>query len=386
MASKLHRIFLLSAVAAVAPGMAQVPELARLDPATSIKFDLPKDAPLQVESFDSSDSRVSSRAGALVIDLHVTANLRNTSGDYIRSITLLLQAQESPAGGRMSKAFPIINAAPNEVFTVPIDGRLMRPVQSGGPLVRILVDGVLFQNYMFYGPDRLNSRRQMVAWAMQSDRDRNYFKQVLQTRGPGALRQEMLDSLNRQLDRPHLDVQLAARGRTTTSAALAPNHIAQFAFLQIPESPIKPTNGSAEIAFNEARSPKIEIENTSKRHIRYVEIAWLVKDLQGQEYLAASVPASSGELYLPPGRSATLLQDTALRFTRKGGQPVDIQKMTGFVSEVEYSDGNMWIPKRETLQHSDLLRVIPPSPEEQHLADVYHRQSLDALVRELNKF
>jgi hypothetical protein len=98
------------------------------------------------------------------------------------------------------------------------------------------------------------------------------------------------------------------------------------------------------------------------------------------------VPASDGELYLPPGRTAHLLQDTSLRFFHNGGRPVDVQKMTGFVSEVEYSDGNIWIPRRESLRQSDLLRLLPPSPAEQHLTDLYHRQGIDALVRELNRF
>jgi hypothetical protein len=217
---------------------------------------------------------------------------------------------------------------------------------------------------------------------------------VLQTRGKPALQQEMLDSLNRQSERPHLDVQLARGGRTTTSAAssassgsagLGPDHRAEFAFLQLPDSPIQPLNGWAEIARNEARAPQIEVHNTSAKNVRYVEIAWLVKDMQDKEYLAGSVPASDGVLYLPPGRSARLLQDTSLRFSRNGG-PVDIKTMTGFVSEVEYSDHNIWIPGRETLKDKNLLRVIPPSPEEQRLSDIYHREGIDALVRELNKF
>jgi hypothetical protein len=299
---------------------------------------------------------------------------------------LLILAQEAAAGGRNSISFPVINAAPGETFPVKIDGRLMRPLQAvNGPLVRVTVDGVLFRNYVFYGPDRLNSRRQMVAWAMQSDRDRKYFKQVLQTRGASGLQQEMIECVTRQSERPQLDVQLAARGRSTTSAA-SPDHVAKFAFLEMPESPINPLNGWAEIAGNEIHAPKIEVRNTSPKSIRYVEIAWLVKDMQGKEYLAGSVPASEGELYLPPGRTATLLQDTALRFSRNGGRPVDIQKMTGFVSEVEYSDHNIWIPKRESLNHADLLRVMPPSPEEQYLTDLYHRSGTDAVVRELNKF
>ena len=65
------------------------------------------------------------------------------------------------------------NVAPGETFDMQINGRLMRPVPlqaAVGPLVRVIVDGILFKNYEFYGPDRLNSHRQMLAWAMQADR------------------------------------------------------------------------------------------------------------------------------------------------------------------------------------------------------------------------
>lgn len=383
MASNIYRVAFLAAISGFVPGMAQE----RLDP-SSIKFDLRDDAPVKLVSCDSGESRKSTHVGSLVIDLHITAKLRNTSGNTIRSVTLMLLAQESIPGGKMSSSAASANVAPGETFDMQINGRLMRPAPmqaTAGPLVRVSVDGILFNNYEFYGPDRLNSHRQMVAWAMQADRDRKYFKQVLQSRGKTGLRQEMLESLNRQLERPHLDVQLA-RGRSTTSIASSPDQMSRFtAFLQIPESPIKPTEGWAEIAGNEVRTPRIEIQNTSPKSIRYVEIAWLVSDLQGKQYLAGSVPASEGELYLPPGRTAKLIQDTSLRFSRNGGRPVDIKSMTGFVSEVEYADHNMWIPRREDLARDDLLRVMPPSPLEQRLTDLY-RDSLDAVIRELNKF
>jgi len=377
MASNFHRAVLIAAAAS-----SVVFAEDRL-----VNFDLKSDAPLHVESMDDHETRVSSRAGAQVVDLHVVAKLRNTSHDTIRGVTLLLLAQESTPGGKMSVAVPSINVGPNEVFPVRIDGRLMRPAQAGtGAPVRVTIDGVLFKNYEFYGPDRLNSHRQMLAWEMQAERDRKYFKQVLQTAGPGGLRQEMLESLKRQADRPHLDVQLA-RGRATgDAAALSPDHVAQFAFLQIPDSPIKPMNGFADIARNEAHNPNIEIQNTSPKFIHYVEIAWVVKDMQGREYMAGSVPASEGELYLPPGQRARLLQDTSLRFSHHGGQPVDIQTMKGFVSQVEYSDHTIWIPKRESLKNSDLWRALPPSPEEQRLTDLYNHNGLDALVHELSRF
>jgi hypothetical protein len=39
-------------------------------------------------------------------------------------------------------------------------------------------------------------------------------------------------------------------------------------------------------------SPTIEVRNRSSEPIRYFEIGWIVKDSQGKEFWAASVPAS----------------------------------------------------------------------------------------------
>ena len=48
-----------------------------------------------------------------------------------------------------------------------------------------------------------------------------------------------------------------------TSAATGPEHDAEFAFLQFPDSPVEPMNGSARISGNEARAPRIEVRNRS---------------------------------------------------------------------------------------------------------------------------
>ena len=93
-----------------------------------------------------------------------------------------------------------------------------------------------------------------------------------------------------------------------------------------------------------------------------------MKDQQGREFLAGSVPAAEGDLFLPPGRTGRVLQDTALRFSRNAGEPVSIASMTGFVSQVEFADGTAWVPNRLALQLSGLLRMVAASPEEQRLA------------------
>jgi len=75
------------------------------------------------------------------------------------------------------------------------------------------------------------------------------------------------------------------------------------------------------------------------------------------------------------------LQDTALRFSRSAGEPVAIASMTGFVSNVEFANGRVWIPGLTSLPS-----VAPPSPEEQRLSDLYRTKGLTALIEELHKY
>lgn len=321
----------------------------------------------------------------MVVDLRMALSLRNAGMKRIAGITLLVTAQEFAPGGRGSVASPSLNVAPGEVFPVRIDLRLLRPAQmAGGPLVEVMLDGVLFQDLSFYGPNRLDSRRSLTAWEMEAQRDRRHFKQVLASHGAEGLQREMLSSLARQAERPRLNVAVSRGGRAVTSAAS--ERVAQFAFLEIPGSPVVPLEGWAHISGNEARAPRIEVRNRSTDPVRYVEIGWVVEDRGGRRFLAGSVPASDPDLYLPPGRTGRVLQDTALRFTRGAGQPVYIERMAGFVNQVEFSDGKIWIPNRQALTETKLLQVLAPSPEEQRLTELYRKKGLQALVAELERF
>ena len=78
--------------------------------------------------------------------------------------------------------------------------------------VQIGLDGVLFDDLSFYGPDKLSSRRTMTLSEWEARRDRRYFKSLLAAGGQERLRQEMLESLTHQADRPSLDVQVVRGG------------------------------------------------------------------------------------------------------------------------------------------------------------------------------
>lgn len=356
-----------------------------LDSQSAVKINVPDNSPVSLVSLSMGESRAMARGAALVLDLHMALTLRNGTGNRIHGVALRVVSQEVTVGGKASVSVPSLNVGPGDAFPVRIDLQLMRPNQiRTGPLVQVDLDGVLFQDLSFYGPDLLNSKRSMTAWEMEAQRDREHFKRVLAQFGAQGLQQEMLGSLARQDQRPTLDVRLVRR-HTVSGAAMAPEHTAQFAFLKFPDAPVEPVDGWADLSGNEAHSPRIQVRNLSSKTVRYVELAWLVSDQRGQQYVAASLPASDPDLYLPPGRTARVLQDTELHFSRNG-EPVNVRKMTGFVSQVEFADGKMWVPNRQNLENAALLTVLAPSPEEQRLSDLYRKKGLQALVEELKKF
>lgn len=369
---------------------AQTPALnAGSDAASSVRIDLPADSPVTLISTSMGQSRVSARGGMLVLDLHMSLTLRNSGSRRVRGVMLLITAQEFTPGGKGSVARPCIDVPAGQNFSLPVDIRLVRPVQQAqGPLVHVQLDGVIFDDLSFYGPNRLNSQRSMTMWEVEAQRDRTYYKQVLQAKGEDGLRKEMLSGLAKEGDRPQLDVALSRNGRAVGSAASADagtagDHL-RFAFLRMPDAPVLPVQGQAEVIGNEARSPWIEVENRSKKSVRYVEIGWVVKDKEGNEYLVGSVPGS-GVTAIPAGLRGRLEPDTTLKFSR-AGRPIGIESMTGFVTQVEFADGKVWVPTRQDLDSSPLLRTMSPSAEEQRLLDIYAKQGLAALVSELAKY
>ena len=242
-------------------------------------------------------------------------------------------------------------------------------------MVEVSLDGVLFDDLNFYGPDKLHSRRTMMVWELEARRDRQYFKALLEQSGRDGLQKEMLASLARGCDRPQFGVQMV-RGRATNTDG---ERDLQFAFLRFPDAPVEPMEGMARIAGNEARAPKLVVHNRSPRVVRYLEMGWIVRDSQGREFLAASMPS---EMRLPPSSSSQIPQDATLRFDPR----TSVESMTGFVSSVEFNDGSMWIPNRAELDDPVLRRVVAPSPEEQRLVQIYRKRGIAAVIEELKKF
>lgn len=341
------------------------------------RIDLSKDTPVTLVSDNWGESRATPRGSAYMVDVHASLSLRNSSQKKIRGVTLSVLAQEVTPGGKGAVSVPSLDVAPNEVFSVRIDQSLLRPLGAGdgSPSVEVQLDGVLFEDLSFYGPDKLHSQRTLTVWELEARRDRKYFKAVLDSSGRDALEKQMLASLARQGDLRQPGVSMA-RGRSTNTD---PEREVQFAFLNVPDAPVEPLAGMALVASNEARAPRFEVKNLTKRPVRYLELGWIVKDQQGREFLAASLPA---DLNLGPGQSLQVTQDAALRFPER----ISIQGMKGFVSSVGFSDGGYWIPSRKALDELQLGAVVAPSPEETRLSQIYRKKGIIALIEELKKF
>jgi hypothetical protein len=340
----------------------------------SLKIDLPKDSPVTVLSYDSAGSHAMPRGGAYFIDLHASLSLRNSSQKRIRGVVLAVQSQEvTLAGTKATVSRPSLNVAPGDAFSVPIEQTLTRSLRAGddAPSVEIQLDGVLFEDLSFYGPDKLHSsQRNLTVWEMEARQDRKYFKSLLDTSGKEALGTEM----RRQVDLPP-QAHVQVRGRATNAD---PEREMQFALLHPPDAPVDLTGGTARISGNEASAPRFDVRSLSKRSVRYMEIGWIVKDQDGHEFLAASLPA---ELSLAPGQTSRVIQDSALRFPE-----ASIQSMKAFVSTVEFDNGSYWILSRKALDDTQLRNVVAPSPEEQRLSQIYLKKGLNALIEELKKF
>jgi hypothetical protein len=214
------------------------------------------------------------------------------------------------------------------------------------------------------------------------------LKGLLAKGGDAAVKDAILKILNRQNEVPRLEGRIV-RGHNITNAAvatIAPERTENFAMVQFPDSPIELRQGTALIAGSEARSPNIEVYNRTDRPVKYVEIGWILTDPNGRAYMAGALPSTDPAFALPGRGTTQVQQQNTLAFSSKG-QPLNIRSLTGFVNQVEFADGKVWVPNRQSLDTNPLLQqVLAPSAEEERLANLYVTKGLPALVEELKKY
>lgn len=369
--SRRNNIPACAALAALAP-LFLCAQPAAVDLRNSFQVRLPAESPITVVSADWGQSNAAARGGAMQVELHSTLVLRNSSPRRIRAVSLLVLAQEVTPGGKGSVTVPSLDVAPGESFPVRIDLRLMRPLApAGGALVEVGLDGVLYEDLTFYGPNRLNTRRTMLAWEMEARRDRKALLAALESGGEAGLRGALLAAVARAGAQSRMPMQVA---RALPATNVEGERSVQFAFLRVPESPVELLSGDARMAQMEARLPRIELRNGSRRPIKFVELGWLARDTEGREYVAGTLPA---EIALSPGEQSTIRKDSALRFSRP------VVALTAYPAVVEFADGEMWVPPSAAWQDERLAQSLPVSGELARLSGLYRLKGLQAVVQQL---
>src|ERR1700682_6136890 len=115
------------------------------------KIDFPKDSPVSLLSEDFGNSNATIR-GANLIEVNAALSLRNSGQKRIRSMTLMVSASDA-SGGKGSVSVPTLAPGPGGPFSIHIGTRLVRPLTAANPVVEVALDGVLFDDLTFYGPD-----------------------------------------------------------------------------------------------------------------------------------------------------------------------------------------------------------------------------------------
>lgn len=343
-----------------------------------LQVSFPADAPLAVVSSGWGESRSIPRGGASVVDVKTSLKLKNLSRLRLRGISLQVSSQEVAPGGRASVSVPSLDVYPGQEFPVKIDLRLLQPQTAAGPaVVTVTLDGILYEDLSFYGPNRLGSRRQLTAWEIEARRDRQYLRGVLARQGEEGLKRAMVEILARENTRPRLDVRLA-RG----AAALPNARAVETAFLNPAESPVMGLKAVARVAENRLQILELAFENRDRREVRSVELGLLIRDAEGREYSAGALPTP---VEMKPSTKGIANPTASITLSRGQGLPLKIESLTGFVQQVEFTNGDVWVPGIAFREEARLTKLLPGSLEEQRLSEIYRRRGLPALLEELNR-
>ncbi|MGI9071024.1 MAG: hypothetical protein ACR2JB_06805 [Bryobacteraceae bacterium] len=349
-----------------------------------VDVEFPHDSPVLFVSFSLGSTTARVLRASMALDLHTSLQLRNTGSKTICGLTLRVEAEDLTPSGKGSVTVPSLNVQPGEVFPVRIDMELLRPLnvlKNEGALVQVTLDCALFSDLSYYGPDKLDSRRALTVYELEARRDRRYLAGLLETGRLAQLREELNFGLQDRSP-PQLGLELL-RGPTSGPKGEQAVNVGAVLF---PSSPVQAMGGAARVFGNQVRAPRVEVKNRSRKAVRTIEMGWIVRDERGRDFVAGSVPAS---MQLAPVQTGILTEPGMLRVSRATGQPLLIGAVMAFVDNVEFADGNLWIPSRRDITEATndlvLRRALAASPEQQRLAEIYRKKGINALAAELKR-
>ena len=349
-----------------------------------LDVDFPRDSPIGVVSFSLGDSTATVRGVSLALDLHTSLALRNWSGKRVRGLTLRVEAQDLTPSGKASVTVPSLNVPPGETFPIRIDLELLRPfnsTKSGGALVQVTLDCVLFDDLSSYGPDNLRSKRNLLVYELEARRDRQYFRKLIEDGQTAKLREEMNFGL------PDVRVpQLAFELLHNVADNDHRSRPVTVSFVAFPHSTVEVMNGAAEVYRNELHMPHVDVRNRTSKTLQSIEVGWILQGDGGRNFVAGSLPK---QVEIGPIQQGTVQESGVLRFSHPSGRPVTVDGVMAFIGSVQFNDGNLWIPSRTDISDAELdpalKRAIANSPEQQRLLQIYRRQGLAGLTLELQR-
>ena len=350
-----------------------------------LSVEFPKDSPVLIVSSGLGSTTAHVRGASIALEIHTSLLLRNTGKKTINGLTLRVDAEDLTPTGKGSVTMPSLDVQPGDVFPVRIDMELVRPFnvqKTEAPLVQVSLDCALFNDLTSYGPDQLGSKRALMVYELEARRDRRYLANLLNTGRLEELRKE-LDFGLEDFGLPQLALELLRAPAAATNAGQRPVAVDVMAF---PGSPVEAVGGMASVIGNEVRGPVVQVTNRSRRPVRSIEMGWILRDENGRDFLAGSVPK---KISLNPVESARMTETGEVRFLQPSGRPLDVEELLAFVNSVEYGDGSLWIPSRVDINKATsdplLRRALAASPEQQRLESLYRRKGMNALRADLKR-
>ena len=361
------------------------------DPAKAVNIEIASDVPLSLVSRDLSKTEIQVMGALMVVDLKCRLEVRNDSGRFLRGVVMGVVTAEHSPGGKASVAVPSLNIPPDGTTDLSVDLKLVRPFPpNSNHAVNLDIDGALFTNLTFRGPNQFDSRRKLVVWEKEAERDREHFKSLLASGGPEKLESAIRASVQRQQQRPRLQAELEQQLRkliTTAEPLARRERRIEVSRHDFSEAPLEIVSGSAIVEGARVISPEVTVKNRSPKPVRYFELGWLVSDGNGVRYNAGLVPVPKDGTQLAPGaETSTRSERSFVLNSGESGGGFSIGGMSGYVRNVEFEDGSVWIPTRRDLEGSSLDHAAPVSVEEQRLTQLYGRQGVEAVISELSQF
>jgi hypothetical protein len=384
MGSSFQRMALMALLVACLPVVRASESDADSNHGRWLAVDFPSGSPVLPVSFNMGPTTAHVLGMSMALDLHASIVLRNIGSKPISGVTLRVEAQDLTPSGKGSVTMPSLYVLPGEEFPVRIDMTLLRPFnvpRTDAAIVQVALDCALFNDLTAYGPDKLHSRRSLMVFEMQARRDRRYLAKLLETGQTAQIREE-LDFGMHDIDPQQLGLELL-QGPRAAQRREQPVTVSPVSFAS---SPVQAMRGAAQVSGNEVRIPQVEVRNISRKAVRSIEMGWIVRDERGKDFLAGSLPATmepATTTPLGPVQTANLNAPGTLRFSRPIGA------LMTFVSDVEFTDGNLWIPSRDDIYRATsdpiLRHELAASPEQQRLVDVYRRKGMAGIMEELKR-